>query len=68
MDRAEIIGRNVTFKTGMGTFEKCLRVRETSDLESSSEEKLYAMDMGLIQDGDLVLVNVFCPPKGTIVP
>ena len=68
MDRAEIIGRNVTFKTGMGTFEKCLRVRETSDLESTSEEKLYAMDMGLIKDGDLVLVKVFCPPKGTIVP
>jgi len=29
MDRAEIIGRNVTFKTGMGTFEKCLRTRES---------------------------------------
>lgn len=68
MDRAEIIGRNVTFKTGMGTFEKCLRIRETSDLNSGSEEKLYAMDTGLIKDGDLVLVNVFCPPKGTVIP
>lgn len=68
MDRAEITGRDVTFKTHMGTFEKCLRTRETSDLNSGSEEKLYGMDTGLIKDGDLVLVNVFCPPKGTIVP
>ena len=68
MDRAEITDRDVTFKTSAGTFEKCLRIRETSDLNSGSEEKLYAMDTGLIKDGDLVLVNVFCPPKGTVVP
>ena len=68
MDRAEITGRDVTFKTPMGTYEKCLRTRETSALNSGSEEKVYGMDTGLIKDGDLVLVNVFCPPKGTIVP
>ena len=68
MDRAEITDRDVTFKTHVGTFEKCLCTRETSDLNNGSEEKLYAMDTGLIKDGDLVLVNMLCPPNGTIVP
>ena len=68
MDRSEIISRSETVKTPVGTYEKCLHTRETSDLKSGSVDKLYAMDVGLIKDGDLVLVNVFCPPKGTIVP
>jgi hypothetical protein len=68
MDRAEITSRDETIKTPMGTFEKCLRTRETSGLNSRSGERFYGMDIGLIKDGDMVLVNMFCPPKGTIVP
>ncbi|MBI5683692.1 MAG: hypothetical protein HZC54_01295 [Verrucomicrobia bacterium] len=68
MDRAEIVSLTDTCETPTGTYEKCLRTRETSGLDGSSEEKIYALDVGLIKDGNLVLVNVFCPPKGTIVP
>jgi len=68
MDRAEIVSLSDTFSTPNGTYERCLRTRETNCLNSGSEEKIYAMDVGLIKDGNLVLVNVFCPPKGTIVP
>lgn len=61
MDRAEIISCREDFATPKGAFERCLRVRETSALESGSEDKLYAPDVGLIKTGELVLVAVNCP-------
>ena len=68
MDRSEIISRSEEVKTPVGTYERCLRIRETSALKNGSEDKFYAQDVGLIKDGKMILVNVYCPPKGTVVP
>jgi len=61
MDRAEIISLKEDFTTPRTTYERCLRVRETSGLEKGSADKLYAPDVGLIKDGALVLVAIDCP-------
>ena len=57
-DRAENVSTNQTFKTPGGTFKHCLKVRETTPLEPGNVEyKLYAPNLGLVQDGDLKLVR-----------
>lgn len=61
MDRAEIISCSEDFTTSQATYERCVRIRETSALEKGTEDKLYAPDVGLIKDGKLVLVAVDCP-------
>lgn len=60
MDRAQIVGVNVTYETPAGTFKNCLRTKETSPLEPDVVEfKTYAPGIGLISDNDqLKLVNV----------
>lgn len=58
MDRAEIIGDDVTMKTSAGTFKNCLRVEETSGLDPDEKcYKTYAPGVGLIQDEDLLLTQ-----------
>ncbi|MHC4741200.1 MAG: hypothetical protein ACYS8Z_04785 [Planctomycetota bacterium] len=58
MDRAEIIADSVTMKTPAGTFENCIRVKETSPLEPGTIcYKTYAPGIGLIQDEDLLLTE-----------
>jgi hypothetical protein len=57
MDRAENIATNATVKTPAGTFKSCLKVKETTPLESGVEYKLYAPGIGLVQDGSLKLVK-----------
>lgn len=58
MDRAEIVSLTATVKTPAGEFRNVLRVAETTPLEPGvREEKFYARDIGLIQDGDLKLVR-----------
>lgn len=58
MDRAEIVGVDETLRTPAGTFEKCLRTREGSALKPREKEfKVYAPDIGLIQDADLLLTG-----------
>ena len=61
MDRAEVIACNASCVTPEKAFEQCLRVRETSALESGSSEKVYALGVGLVKDGDLVLTGLNCP-------
>jgi hypothetical protein len=59
MDRAEVVGLAETLTTPAGTFTGCLKTEETSPLEPRSREhKLYAPGVGLIQDGEVVLVKV----------
>jgi hypothetical protein len=58
MDRAEIISVTETAKVPAGAFNKVLHTRESSALESGSEDKWYAPDIGLIQDADFVLAKV----------
>jgi len=58
MDRAEIIGDDVTMETPAGTFKNCIRVEETSGLDPDEKcYKTYAPGMGLIQDEYLLLTR-----------
>jgi len=58
MDRAEIVSSTDSLRTPAGTFHNCVRTRESSAMESGSEEKLYAPGIGLVKDDKLVLVKV----------
>lgn len=55
MDRAEIVRLDDTCKTGAGTFQNCLKIREGSAIETGTEYKYYAPGIGLVQDEDLRL-------------
>ena len=58
MDRAEIVSINEVVKTPAGTFEKCLKTRETTPLEPDVEEfKWYAPGVEPIRDGTLKLIE-----------
>lgn len=58
MDRAEIISINEKLITPDGTFTHCLKMEETTPLEPKNKEyKFYAPGIGLIRDGDLLLVK-----------
>jgi len=58
MDRAKIVSVTKSQKTPAGEFSNCVRTEETTPLEPGSPEyKLYASGVGLIVDGDLVLVK-----------
>jgi hypothetical protein len=57
-DRVEIISLNETVDTPAGTFDNVLKIEATTPLEPGAREfKFYARDVGLIQDGDLKLVD-----------
>lgn len=58
MDRARIVGLDVSVETPAGRFEHCLKIEETTPLEPKAKEyKYYAPGIGLIQDADLKLVK-----------
>ena len=58
MDRAEIISTTEQMKTAAGTFTNCLKTEETTPLEPKNKEyKFFAPGVGLIRDGDLLLVK-----------
>jgi hypothetical protein len=58
MDRAEIVSLNEKLKTPAGTFDKCLKTKEGSALKFWEKEfKIYAEGIGLIQDGNMLLVK-----------
>lgn len=57
MDRAEIVSLSETLKTPAGEFKNCLKIEETTPLESGKEYKLYAPGIGIIQDGSLKLIK-----------
>jgi len=58
MDRAEIVGLAETLTTPAGTFSNCLKAEETTPLEPKAREaKIYAPGVGLIKDGEVVLVK-----------
>lgn len=58
MDRAEVVATNAEIEVPAGTFKNCLRTKESSALESGSEDKYYAPGVGLIKDADFVLVKI----------
>ncbi len=58
LDKGEIKKLDRTKTVPAGTFDDCLKVKETNDLEpDSSEAKFYAPGIGLIKDGELKLVE-----------
>ena len=61
MDRAEIISIKEVVETPAGTFENCLKTRETSPLEPGKAPKFYAPGIGLIKDGNLELTEYPIP-------
>src|SRR5262249_7193955 len=57
MDRAEIVSLSEKLTIRAGTFEKCLKTKETTPLEPvARESKTYAPGVGLVKDGSLELV------------
>jgi hypothetical protein len=58
MDRAEIVSVSETLKTPAGSFDRCVKTRETTPLEPLAREyKFYAPGIGLVRDGDMQLVS-----------
>ena len=58
MDRAEIVSVTDTLTTRGGTFERCVKTRETTPLEKLAREyKVYAPGVGLVKDGNFELVS-----------
>ena len=58
MDRAEIVSVTDKLTTPAGAFDRCVRTRETTPLETFAREyKVYAPGVGLVKDGDLTLAS-----------
>ncbi|MFW9917192.1 MAG: hypothetical protein ACFFGZ_16430 [Candidatus Thorarchaeota archaeon] len=58
MDRAEIIEMGFTYDTPAGTFQNCVKMKETTPVEPDAlEYKIYALGIGLIQDDLLLLTS-----------
>jgi hypothetical protein len=58
MDRAEVVSVTAELKVPSGTYRDCLRTRESSAIESGSEDKWYAPGVGLIKDAEFVLAKI----------
>ena len=61
MDRAENVDLTATLKTPHKTFKNCLRIRESSDLESGFSHKWYVSGIGMVGDDELRLVKYKTP-------
>lgn len=59
MDRAEVISTSETVTTPAGTFHNCVHMKETSAIEKGViEHKWYAPGVGMIKEGEFVLVKI----------
>ena len=59
MDRAEHVEMGLEVDTEAGTFDKCVRVVETTPLEPGAQsEKIYCPGIGLVADGAVELVEL----------
>lgn len=58
MDRAEVVSVTEEVKVPAGAFKNCLHTKETSALESGTEDKYYAPGVGIIKDADFALVKI----------
>ncbi len=57
-DHAEILSVTESIATKAGAFKNCIKTEETSPLESGHKEyKVYAPGVGLVKDGELLLVK-----------
>jgi hypothetical protein len=58
MDRCEVVALDGELETPAENFKYCLRVKESSDLESGSGEKIYAAGVGLVKDDEYILAEI----------
>jgi len=59
LDQAETVSLREVVQTPAGTFEKCLKTRETTALDPTQLGfKFYAPGIGLVQDGSVKLVEI----------
>ena len=58
MDRAEVVSVTEEVKVPAGAFKNCLHTKETSALESGTEDKYYAPGVGIIKDAEFALVKI----------
>lgn len=56
MDRVEVVGVDERLKTPAGVFEHCVRIKETTPLESGASYKWFAPGFGMVKDDELALV------------
>ena len=57
-DRSEILSMTEMVSTPAGTFENCLKIKETSGIEKGTVGyKYYAPGIGLVKDGNLELTD-----------
>jgi hypothetical protein len=63
MDRAKILSVTETVKTPAGEYKNCVKIEETTPLESGKEYKYYAPGVGLVQDGELQLIKTSAGAK-----
>ncbi len=61
MDRAEVVSITEKVKVPAGTFQNCLKTRESTSLEKGVEEKLFAPGVGLLRDGGFKLTKIEKP-------
>jgi hypothetical protein len=57
MDRCEVVSVEEKLATPAGSFERCVKMKETTPLESGKEYKVYGPKVGLLADADLKLVK-----------
>ena len=58
-DRCEVKDTNAKVTTSLlGTFNNCVKIDETTPLEKGTSQKIYAPNVGLIQDDEMTLVRV----------
>ena len=57
MDRCEIVSMSEKQDVPLGSFDHCLKIKETTPIESGKEYKVYAPNVGLLQDEDLKLAK-----------
>ena len=58
MDRAENTAMGLTISTPAGRLENCVKVVETSPMESGQSVKLYAPGIGIVDDDGFQLVDI----------
>ena len=58
MDRCEVVALDATLKTPLKTFTHCLRIRETSGVESGTGHKWFVAGVGLVGDDEMRLTKV----------
>ena len=58
MDRAEIVSMSDSMETPAGTFTSIMKILETTPLDPKDKSyKYYVQGVGLVKDGDLVLIK-----------